>query len=199
MNNKSWLLFISLLIILTIYFYSFSSSSYFTSSNIVFINHKQNDKLSIKQAIDTWTSKLTINTKINITLNRQTINNDIYVAKSDVKHFSFDSIDATITVYPVFDSLSTKEKTITLIHEMGHVLGIGTKWDDKEKLHKKDYPLTIQDFNYKFNKNVDFIKVKNGHWDEPELMDDIMSPCGCDDKKISSITLANLKDLGWIF
>jgi len=192
MNYKVLILIAILLLLIFMY-----SSS--TSSNIVFINQKQNDKLSIKQAINTWTTKLTTDTKINITLDRQYNDNDIYIAKSNITYFTFDSIDATITLYPVFDSLTTKEKTTTLIHEMGHVLGFGTKWNNQEKLYKNEYPLTIQEFNSKFNKNVDFIKVKNGHWDEPELMDDIMSPCGCDDKKISSITLANLRDIGWKF
>ena len=93
--------------------------------------------------------------------------------------------------------MSSKEKTIALIHEIGHILGIGTRWDNPERLTKEKYPLTLEQFNSKFNKNVDFIRVKNGHWNEPELMDDIMSSSGCDSRKISSITLANLQDLGW--
>ena len=77
------------------------------------------------------------------------------------------------------------------------MLGIGTKWKNQEKLHKKDYPLTVREFNSKFNKNVEYIKVKNGHWDETELSDDIMYMNGGNQDTISSITLMNLRDIGW--
>lgn len=168
--------------------------------NFVFNQKFQADKLPVKQAIEAWNKKLLNEIDITILLDRETPddNDDIHIAKTTVHAFTFQKIDATITLYPIYDSMSSKDKTITLLHEIGHILGIGTRWSkDAEKLTKDQYPQTLAEFNSKFNKNVDFIKVKNGHWDEPELMDDIMASNGGVATVISSITLANLRDLGW--
>lgn len=168
--------------------------------NFVFNQKLQSDKLPIKQAVEAWNKKLLNEIDITILLDREesNIDDDIHVAKTTVCAFTFQKIDATITLYPVYDSMSIKDKTTTLLHEIGHILGIGTRWSENgDKLSKDQYPQTLSEFNSKFNKNVDFIKVKNGHWDEPELMDDIMASTGGAATVISSITLANLRDLGW--
>ena len=194
MNRRFSYIAIGLFFIILIY-YMYSRRT--TQTNIVVMNERQNDKLAVKRAIETWDKKLNRSTKMNILLSRKPIKNDILVAKTIVNTFTFQQIDATITLYPVFDTLSTKDKTIALIHEIGHILGIGIRWNNCEKLTKDQYPLTIKEFNTKFGKNLDFINVKDGHWNEPELVDDIMSASGSENKTISSITIANLRDLGW--
>lgn len=196
MINRAYMgIFLFLIILIFYMIWRRRSSATMTTFDIK--NEQQTDRLAVKQAIEVWNKKLQGITKINIILSRKDVKTDIHVAETTINSFSFQIIDATITLYPVFNKMSTKDKTIALIHEIGHILGIGTRWPDMDTLTKENFPRTINEFNKKFNKNVSSIKVHKGHWDEPELADDIMSSSGCDSKKISSITLANLQDLGW--
>lgn len=186
------LLIIALICIILVYIQSSS-----TNNNFIIHNSNSKYKSALKSSINSWNRKLKKPVTVELSMASTNIEDETKIAKTDIIEFSFDKIKAVITIYPLFLLMPEKDKTITLTHEIGHALGIGTQWKDQDILHKKDYPLTIKEFNSKFNRSVESIKIKNGHWDEPELLDDIMSRCGSKSNKISSITIANLKDIGW--
>lgn len=182
-------------ILLFIFSIIFIFVKYSTPNNIQL--SKNVDKNIVNQAIKIWSNKFKDNVIFDISIEKKDINEDFYLASSSIDKFKYNYVDGTITLYPPFFMQSENKKLMVLLHEIGHLLGIGTKWKTKDKLYKKDYPYTIREYNSKFNKNVDFIHIKNGHWDEIELQDDIMSSNGGENINISNINLMNLKDIGW--
>ena len=189
------LVYLFSILLFTLFIIIISVRSY--KKNYTITNTTEIDNKMIDEALNKWNNILNNSVKFEINIERKDINDDTRIASSSIDKFNYNYIKGTITVYPTFYIISDKEKISTFIHEIGHLLGIGTKWKNQEKLHKKDYPLTVREFNSKFNKNVEYIKVKNGHWDETELSDDIMYMNGGNQDTISSITLMNLRDIGW--
>lgn len=172
---------------------------------IVLMNKKNNNivnsdisnKYIRDKALSMWSKELKNKVNIDLEVNNKNTNNDIHIASSNIIKYKHNYIKGIITLYTPYYTLSDEDKLKTFLHEIGHLLGIGTKWNNKTQLHKKNYPLTISEFNLKYNKNVDYINVKNGHWNEPELKNDIMYNTGGNNAKITRITLMNLKDIGW--
>lgn len=97
-----------------------------------------------------------------------------------------------------------------ILHEMGHVLGIGTIWEDLGFVVQSttaeagfNGPQALAEYNSVFGTNAPSIPIELGvqaHWDEDifgnELMTPIISAVGTPNP-ISSITIAMLADLGY--
>jgi Ca2+-binding RTX toxin-like protein len=110
------------------------------------------------------------------------------------------------------DVLEQQEKLQNVvIHEMGHVIGIGTIWDNKLEGNNTPNPKftgtdAINQYQRIFRSTDNFVPVEAdggpgtayGHWDEPtldsELMSGILSP---GKNPLSAITIAALADLGY--
>ena len=92
------------------------------------------------------------------------------------------------------------------LHEIGHVLGIGTIWDDNEMLRGLNAdthfvgPQAIAAFDQAGGTKYQGAKVPTeqdgAHWRNSVLPLEIMSPF-LDNERISSITLGALSDLGY--
>ena len=95
---------------------------------------------------------------------------------------------------------------ITGLHEIGHVLGFGTVWDDLGFLQDLDGdthfngPLAIVAFNDAGGRDYSGAKVPvqkmgGGHWRRPVLNGELMGPGG--GGALSAITVQSLADLGF--
>jgi Ca2+-binding RTX toxin-like protein len=99
------------------------------------------------------------------------------------------------------------------IHEIGHILGIGSLWEDKQLLFylNADNPVFIGDrataeYNSLFNTFAFGVPVENvggagsvgGHWRESVLGTELMTSVVGDVNPISRITIASLADLGYV-
>ena len=95
-----------------------------------------------------------------------------------------------------------------ILHEMGHVLGIGALWDNLDLLHGSSSnrhftgPLSIQAFNNAGGRNYNGAKVPTesdgGHWRESVLGTELMTPrFNYDANPLSAITIQSLADLGY--
>ena len=94
-----------------------------------------------------------------------------------------------------------------ILHEMGHVLGIGTLWEDLDLLRGSSNryfigPLSIQAFNNAGGRNYNGAKVPTesdgGHWRESVLGTELMTPThNYDANPLSAITIQSLADLGY--
>ena len=94
-----------------------------------------------------------------------------------------------------------------ILHEMGHVLGIGTLWEELDLLRgiSNKYfigPLSIQAFNNAGGRNYNGAKVPTesdgGHWRESVFDTELMTPIyNYDANPLSAITIQSLADLGY--
>ena len=94
----------------------------------------------------------------------------------------------------------------TGLHEIGHVLGIGTIWDDSGMLRGLNAdahfagPQAIAAFNQAGGTNYQGAKVPTeqdgGHWRSSVLADELMS-ISAKNNTLSAITLGALSDLGY--
>ncbi|MYC59758.1 MAG: hypothetical protein F4X09_06125 [Gammaproteobacteria bacterium] len=103
-------------------------------------------------------------------------------------------------------NLDNANLLITGLHEIGHVLGFGTIWDELDLVHELDGDthfsgsLAIAAFdeaggaNYSDAK-VPVQKMDGSHWRFPELRDELMGPHG--GAFLSAITVQSLADLGY--
>ena len=102
--------------------------------------------------------------------------------------------------------LSVANLLITGLHEIGHVVGFGTIWDELGLIRELDGdthfsgPLAIAAFdgaggaNYEGAK-VPVQKMDGAHWRPSELPDELMGPAG--GSVLSAITVQSLADLGY--
>ncbi len=94
-----------------------------------------------------------------------------------------------------------------VLHEMGHVLGIGTLWEDLDLLRGSSSryfigPLAIQAFNNAGGRNYNGVKVPTesdgSHWRESVFGNELMTPThSYDSNPLSAITIQSLADLGY--
>jgi hypothetical protein len=98
-----------------------------------------------------------------------------------------------------------------LTHELGHVLGLGTLWEDRGLLHGKDTdnPLflgaTAEDAYMELGvsslvpvENTGGPGTKNGHWRESVFRTELMTGwIGTGTNPLSTLTIAALRDLGY--
>ena len=93
------------------------------------------------------------------------------------------------------------------LHEIGHVLGIGSFWEDSGMLRDLNGdphfagPQAIAAFNQAGGTNYQGAKVPTeqdgGHWRSSVLSGELMTPIYSDDNVLSAITLGALSDLGY--
>ncbi len=94
-----------------------------------------------------------------------------------------------------------------VLHEMGHVLGIGTLWDYLDLLRGRSDryftgALSIQAFNNAGGRNYNGAKVPTesdgGHWRASVFGNELMTPThSYDANPLSAITIQSLSDLGY--
>lgn len=94
-----------------------------------------------------------------------------------------------------------------VLHEMGHVLGIGALWKEQDLLRGSSNryfigPLSIQAFNNAGGRNYNGAKVPTesdgSHWRESVLGAELMTPrYNYDANPLSAITIQSLADLGY--
>ncbi len=107
------------------------------------------------------------------------------------------------------DSMPEKDIELVIVHEMGHVLGIGTFWEEKCGIRcysgATAYTCNKAKEEYKALGYTDDLKLQSkvcGHWSESNFgftRDEIMTPYFDEGKyqPISRITTASLYDLGY--
>ena len=95
-----------------------------------------------------------------------------------------------------------------VLHEMGHVLGIGSLWEDLDLLRGSSSnryftgPLSVQAFNNAGGRNYNGAKVPtesdSSHWRESVFGNELMTPThSYDSNPLSAITIQSLADLGY--
>ena len=94
-----------------------------------------------------------------------------------------------------------------ILHEMGHVLGIGTIWEELDLLRGSSNryfigPLAIQAFNNAGGRNYNGTKIPaesdGSHWRESVLGTELMTPIySYDANPLSALTIQSLADLGY--
>ena len=105
------------------------------------------------------------------------------------------------------ESVSSLGSRNLALHEMGHVLGIGTIWDDFIQNPSGDPhftgPLAIAAFNAAGGQDYAGAKVPVehailGHWRAPVLEGELMVGADGSGSALSAITIQALADLGWV-
>ena len=95
----------------------------------------------------------------------------------------------------------------TTIHEIGHVLGIGTLWDDLLQGTRGAYthfkgPLAIRAFDDAGGRNYAVEKVPvepdGAHWRYDIFQNEVLASSGGHFRSLSAITVQALADLGWV-
>ena len=94
-----------------------------------------------------------------------------------------------------------------ILHEMGHVLGIGSLWEDLNLLRGSSNryftgPLAIQAFNNAGGRNYNEAQIPTesdgSHWRESVFGNELMTPTqSYDSNPLSAITIQSLADLGY--
>ena len=104
--------------------------------------------------------------------------------------------------------LQEEELLSTMIHELGHVLGLGTLWDDQDLIRDlgedtyfigaeaRRYFDLAGGFRYRGNKVP--VQIIGHHWREAVFGDEIMSPFSADGHEpLSLVTIGALEDMGY--
>jgi subtilisin-like proprotein convertase family protein len=119
----------------------------------------------------------------------------------------FDSADIT-------ELMNDGQFDEVILHEMGHVLGIGTIWDLKNLLVNNNTPnvgfigaRAVAEYNSIFGLNATAVPVEGdqggggtlySHWDESTFNNEIMTGfLNSGENPLSRITVAQLRDLGY--
>ena len=94
-----------------------------------------------------------------------------------------------------------------VIHEMGHVLGIGTLWQPKGLIANSGLgnpgfigAMAVLEYNRAFGLNATSVPVEpfvEGHWDEAVFTNEMMTPFDDPEDVLSRMTIASLADLGY--
>ncbi|MEO1527088.1 MAG: leishmanolysin-related zinc metalloendopeptidase [Planctomycetota bacterium] len=124
---------------------------------------------------------------------------------------SFDSSDtATLAAAGVLDDL--------ILHEMGHVIGLGTLWSGSaigipgfQELYTSgsgQYTGTqaLAAYRREFDPNATYVPVEldggpgtaNSHWNEEDLGDEVMTGFIHGEVFVSGVTIGGLEDLGYL-
>ena len=129
----------------------------------------------------------------------------IYVVNDDLSPawWGGPHVVRTTSNLPVLGCMSITGVVDIVLHEIGHVLGIGTIWDDFIQNPSGDThfigPRAIAAFNDAGGQNYTGAKVPvetdGSHWRDPVLEGEIMNPAG--GEVLSAITIQALADLGY--
>ena len=102
-----------------------------------------------------------------------------------------------------FDYIIPRDLLDLSLHEIGHILGIGTTTDYLQDFSNDPHfngPLAIAAFNDAGGRDYAGAKVpmekSGGHWRSPVLGDELMGSSGT--RVLSAITIQALADLGWV-
>ena len=92
-----------------------------------------------------------------------------------------------------------------IIHEMGHVLGVGLLWGDNGLLDENNNTRTYRNNTRAFDvwskdwgcDGTPPVEQDSGHWNEKCLEHELMTPRASGNLPLSKLTIANLEDIGY--
>lgn len=83
-------------------------------------------------------------------------------------------------------------------HELGHVLGIGTLWQNRGLIDGWDASYHANtEAGKSYGSAVPIEPQVLGHWDEKTFNEELMTPIANGSLYLGAVTLATLKDIGW--
>ena len=96
----------------------------------------------------------------------------------------------------------------TILHEMGHVLGIGTLWNYKKLIDEEAHAYTGEHALSEYRKLEDGVNsvpteddggrgTANGHWEKDDFDNELMTGFLSSSSPLSKVTIGSLADLGY--
>ena len=167
----------------------------------------QQYETSIREASKVASSLFSDDIQLPITFRATTGSNGSIIAAASMTNSSNVFAGGIIYIYTDYSGTPSSGYTEVLIHEILHVMGIGTssKWRNAiltgSLLDGNKFPYALEEYQDLGGSgdNIPLGGDYEGHWRESTFGDEMMTPYvnGATDLKLSKLTGAALKDMGW--
>ena len=166
----------------------------------------QQYETSIRQACQEVSSLFNDNIQLPVLFSATTGSNGSIIAAAAMSDSSKIHGGGIILIYTDYLGTPSSGYKEVLVHELLHVMGIGSHniWSGAvlagNLLDGSDFPNALEEYQDLGGVGTDIpLGTKNGHWRESTFGDEIMTPYvnSAIDLKLSKLTGAALKDMGW--